>query len=123
MPSPNTISAEKLARLLGRPDSPSLIDVRTEEDFDADPRLVPGAVRRSWKEVPVWGPAFAGTGRSAVVICRKGLKLSQGAAAWLRHQGVPSDVLEGGIEEGRGVIVRAEEALQELHLLLHLNNN
>ena len=97
MPSPNTISIDRLARLLGRPDSPSLIDVRTEEDFDADPRLVPGAVRRPWAEVPAWGPAFAGTGRSAVVICKKGLKLSQGAAAWLRHQGVPTDVLEGGM--------------------------
>ena len=97
MPSPNAISADKLARLLGRPDSPSLIDVRTEEDFGADPRLVPGAVRRPWNEVPAWGPAFAGTGRSAVVICKKGLKLSQGTAAWLRHQGVPADVLEGGM--------------------------
>ena len=97
MPSPNTISIDRLARLLGRTDSPSLIDVRTEEDFDADPRLIPGAVRRPWEEVPAWGPAFAGTGRSAVVICKKGLKLSQGAAAWLRHQGVPTDVLEGGM--------------------------
>jgi rhodanese-related sulfurtransferase len=97
MPSPNTISADKLARLLGRPDSPSLIDVRTEDDFDADPLLVPGAVRRPWNEAPAWGPAFAGAGRSAVVICKKGLKLSHGAAAWLRHQGVPADVLEGGM--------------------------
>lgn len=63
MPSPNTIPADKLARLLGRPDSPSLIDVRTDEDFDADPRLVPGAVRRPWNEAPAWGRAFAGTGR------------------------------------------------------------
>jgi rhodanese-related sulfurtransferase len=97
MPSPNTITADKLARLIGRPDSPSLIDVRTEEDFAADPRLVPGAVRRPCTEVPVWGPEFAEPGRPAVVICRKGLKLSQGAAAWLRHQGVPTDVLDGGM--------------------------
>lgn len=97
MPSPNTISADKLARLLGRPDSPSLIDVRTDEDFDADPRLVPAAVRRPWNEVPAWGPAFVGTGRSAVIICKKGLKLSHGVAAWLRHQGLTADVLEGGM--------------------------
>ncbi len=97
MPSPNAISVDKLARLLGRPDSPSLIDVRTDEDFGADPRLVPGAVRRPWGEVPIWGPALAGTGRPAVVICKKGLKLSQGTAAWLRHQRVPADVLEGGM--------------------------
>ena len=97
MPSPNTISADKLARLLGRPDSPSLLDVRTDEDFDADPRLVPASVRRPWNEVPAWGPAFAGTGRSAVIICKKGLKLSHGVAAWLRHQGLTADVLEGGM--------------------------
>lgn len=97
MPSPNTISPDKLARLIGRPDSPVLIDVCTEEDFAANPRLVPGAVRRPWADVPAWGPALAAARRPAVVVCQKGLKLSQGVAAWLRHEGVPADVLEGGI--------------------------
>ena len=96
MPSPNTISPDKLARLIGRPDSPVLIDVCTEEDFAANPRLVPGAVRRPWADVPAWGPDFV-AGRPAVIVCKKGLKLSQGVAAWLRHEGVPTDVLEGGI--------------------------
>jgi hypothetical protein len=36
--------------------------------------------------------------RSAVVICRKGLKLSEGAAAWLRHAGVAAETLDGGFE-------------------------
>jgi hypothetical protein len=53
-------------------------------------------VRRRHEEAPAWAHEFAG--RSAIVICRKGLKLSQGAAAWLRHEGVPADSLEGGIE-------------------------
>jgi rhodanese-related sulfurtransferase len=95
MSSPNIITPEKLARLIGRPDCPSLIDVCTEEDFACDPRLVPGAVRRSHRDVAAWAPEFAG-GRSAVVICQKGQKLSQGVAAWLRHAGVPADSLEGG---------------------------
>ena len=38
------ISAEKLSRLIGTPNAPALIDVRTDEDFAADPRLVPGLV-------------------------------------------------------------------------------
>ena len=38
-------------------------------------------------------------GRPAVVICHKGLKLSQGVAAHLRHEGVPADTLEGGTWE------------------------
>ena len=47
--------------------------------------LVPGSVRRSLADVPAWAQALAG--RSAVVICQKGLKLSHGVAAWLRHDG------------------------------------
>jgi rhodanese-related sulfurtransferase len=97
MPSPNSISVEKLARLIGRPDSPALIDVCTEEDFAANPRLIPGAVRRPWETVPDWGPGFVAAGRPAIVICKKGLKLSQGVAAWLRHEGIPADSLEGGV--------------------------
>lgn len=97
MPSPNTISPDKLARLIGRPDTPILIDVCTDEDFAANPRLVPGAVRRPWNEAPGWGADYVAAGRHAVVICKKGLKLSQGVAAWLRYSGVTADVLEGGI--------------------------
>lgn len=94
MSSITSISPEKLARLIGKPDCPVLIDVQTEEDFAADPRLIPGAVRRRFDTVSEWAPEFAG--RSAVVICQKGLKLSEGVAAWLRHSGVPAESLEGG---------------------------
>src|SRR5947209_16282162 len=94
MSSLNTISIDKLVRLIGTPACPTLIDVQTAEDFAADPRLVPGAVRRPWAEVADWAPEF--DGRPAVVVCQKGLKLSQGVAAWLRHAGVPAEVLEGG---------------------------
>jgi hypothetical protein len=82
----NTISIDKLVRLIGTPACPSLIDVQTDEDFAAAPRLVPSAVRRPWAKAGDWAPEF--DGRSAVVICQKGLKLSQGVAAWLRHAGV-----------------------------------
>jgi rhodanese-related sulfurtransferase len=94
MSSFNTISAEKLARLIGTPKCPILIDVRTDEDFDSDPRLIPGSVRRPFATVPDWTREF--TGKSLVVICQKGLKLSHGVAAWLRHAGIPADSLEGG---------------------------
>ena len=94
MSSLNAISPDKLLRLLGRPDCPALIDVRLEEDFAADPRLIPGSLRRPHESVGAWAGDFAG--RSAVVICQRGLKLSQGVAAWLRQAGVPADVLEGG---------------------------
>ena len=88
------ITATKLMRLIGRPDAPVLIDVSTDEDHDADPRLLPGAVRRPFGGVEAWGPALCG--RSVVVVCHRGLKLSQGTAAWLRHLGVAAESLEGG---------------------------
>lgn len=106
MSSTTTISVDKLSRLIGTPKSPRLIDVRTDEAFVADPRLIPGAVRRSHEKPAEWAAQFRG--QSAVVICRHGQKLSEGVAAWLRHEGVPAEALEGGhtawVETGRPAV-------------------
>jgi rhodanese-related sulfurtransferase len=99
MSSINLISVEKLARLIGTPKCPTLIDVRTDEDFAADPRLVPGAVRRAHGDVADWAGDFSG--RSAIAICQRGLKLSQGVTAWLRHCGATAESVEGGFEAWR----------------------
>jgi len=94
MSSYTSISTEKLSRLIGTANAPTLIDVRIDEDFAADPRLIPGAFRRRHGEVSDWASHF--TGQSVVVVCQKGQKLSEGAAAWLRHTQVAAEVLEGG---------------------------
>jgi rhodanese-related sulfurtransferase len=94
MPALNTIPLDKLVRLVGTPKGPALIDVQLDEDFALNPRLVPGAVRRPHANVSQWASELRG--RSAIVICQKGLKLSQGVAAWLRHEGIPAEALEGG---------------------------
>jgi rhodanese-related sulfurtransferase len=95
MSSFNTISADKLARLIGVSHRPALIDVRAKEDFAADPRFIPGVIRRPSESASSWALEFAG--RSAVVICERGQKLSEGVAAWLRHAGASSaEVLVGG---------------------------
>ena len=96
MSSYTTISPDKLARLIGTANTPVLIDVRTDEDFAADPRLIPGAVRRSHKDAAEWGEEFSG--RPAIIACLRGQKLAQGTAAWLRHLDVSAEVLEGGFE-------------------------
>ena len=103
MSSINSISTEKLARLIGVPHAPALIDVRAKEDFAADPRFIPGVIRRPSESASSWAPEFAG--RSTVVICERGQKLSESAAAWLRNAGASSaEVLLGGhaawVEEG-----------------------
>jgi rhodanese-related sulfurtransferase len=96
MSSFTTISPDKLVRLIGTARSPALIDVRTDKDFAADPRLIPGAVRRKHEEAANWGSEFAG--QSAVVVCQRGEKLAQGTAAWLRHTNADAETLEGGFE-------------------------
>jgi rhodanese-related sulfurtransferase len=96
MSSPTTISPDKLARLIGTANMPALIDVRTDEDFAADQRLIPGAVRRNHEQAADWGGEYSG--RSAIVACLRGQKLAQGTAAWLRHVGVDAEALEGGFE-------------------------
>jgi rhodanese-related sulfurtransferase len=99
MPSPTEITVAQLARLVGVANAPAIIDVRTSEDYDADPRLVPGSMRHEYGAVSAWAGQYAG--RSVVVSCQKGLKLSQGVAAWLRHEGIAAETLEGGFEAWR----------------------
>lgn len=94
MASYNEISTSTLSRLIGTPDCPVLLDVRTDEDFDDDPRMIPGAVRHSFLDVLDIAGELAG--RAVVVYCQKGLKISQGAAALLRNAGVQAEVLESG---------------------------
>jgi rhodanese-related sulfurtransferase len=89
-----SISPDKLSRLIGTAKAPALVDVRTDDEFAADPRLIPGSVRRSHLHIDNWGPSLSG--RSVVVICSKGQKLSEGTAAMLRHGGIAAETLQGG---------------------------
>lgn len=90
MPAPNSISPEKLARLVGTPGCPAIVDVGS-----APGQCIPGSTRRPAEQVGNWSAELRG--RSAVVLCARGGKLSAGAAAWLRCDGVDSEILEGGI--------------------------
>ena len=94
MPSPTEITVAQLARLVGTPDCPTLLDVRTAEDVVDDPRLIPGARRHPFDDVGTLADEL----RHARVIayCQKGKKTSQGAAALLRVHGVRAETLEGG---------------------------
>ena len=85
MSSVNSIAFDKLARLIGTPKCPALLDVRADEAFSADPRLIPGSVRRSPDKTDEWAGEFHG--RTVVVIGSKGLKVSHGVAALLREAG------------------------------------
>jgi len=98
MPSFLEITTEKLNRIIGTPSAPVLIDVRIDEDFAADPRLLPASIRRDYRDVATWGSTITGP---AVIVCQQGKKLSHGVAAHLRHAGTQAEVLEGGFEAWR----------------------
>lgn len=88
-----------VSRLVGLPNTPDVIDVRIDDDYGADPRLVPGSRRQDW------APEYLG--KSVIVVCQRGQKLSEGTAAWLRHEGIDAQTLEGGFEAWR----KADELL------------
>ncbi|UUX49658.1 sulfurtransferase/chromate resistance protein [Nisaea acidiphila] len=94
MPSPDSITVPQLLRLIGTPEAPIIIDVRFEDDFDADPRLIPGGFHHSYLEIDALVPRLRG--RKVAVVCQKGRKLSQGATATLQTYGIDAEHLEGG---------------------------
>lgn len=94
MPAPDAISPDKLAKLIGTPRCPVLIDMREEDDFTLDRRMVPGARRLDAASLPVF--AEGAHGQAVIAICRSGHAISQGAAAWLRTAGIRAEYLEGG---------------------------
>jgi rhodanese-related sulfurtransferase len=94
MPSPSEITVSQLTRLIGTAAAPTLVDVRIDEDFSLDPNFIPGSRRCPHQKIA--SLAVELKGRHVVVYCQKGKKISQGANAILRNQGINTESLEGG---------------------------
>ncbi|WP_376710700.1 chromate resistance protein ChrB domain-containing protein [Pseudochrobactrum lubricantis] len=110
MPSNSEITTSQLIRLIGLPGSPTIIDVRIDEDTLADPRLLPAAARREALSVANWSKDFAG--KSVIVVCQQGRKLGQGVTARLRYEGIRAETLEGGFEAWRaagGLLIKPDK--------------
>ncbi len=91
-----SIDSPSLFSHLGSPNAPLLLDVRRDAAFDADDRLIAGALRP-----PADLVEFAGRmaqGRQVVVYCVRGHEVSQDAASALRASGLAALYLVGGIE-------------------------
>ncbi len=109
MPSTTSINATQLARLVGLPGAPAIVDVRKEPDADDDARLLPGARRRDAKDVAAWAGELRG--KHAVIVCQRGGSRSEGTAAWLRAEGVQAEILAGGFEawrDAKGLLIKTE---------------
>jgi rhodanese-related sulfurtransferase len=94
MPSPSEITVPQLSRIIGLPNAPLLIDVRANDEFRADPRVIPTARRHDHREISGWAGQYLD--RSVIVYCQHGLALSQGTAAWLRDRQIGAQTLKGG---------------------------
>jgi rhodanese-related sulfurtransferase len=90
------ITVEKLSRLMGLAQTPRFLDVRIDEDFEADSRFIPTSVRKSHRFFSEGGKMQSA--EPVVVICQRGHKLSQGVAALLRGHGIDAVSLAGGFE-------------------------
>src|SRR5262245_25506792 len=110
MPSPTEITVAQLSRLVGLPAAPALADVRTDQEYKSDPRLIPTAQRHTSTNVGGWCRRY--TGQPIIVLCQSGETLSQAAAARLRHEGFEAQTLEGGYNawhEARQLLVKASK--------------
>jgi rhodanese-related sulfurtransferase len=95
MPAPSEITPAQLLRLIGTPDAPFIVDSCIEPDFAEDPYLIPGSFRHPHSDIDALKQRLAG--RSCIVVCQRGLKLSQGLAARLRADGINAQFLSGGM--------------------------
>jgi rhodanese-related sulfurtransferase len=96
MPATTVITVSQFSRLIGLPNAPAVVDVRIDDDHRADPRLLPGSMQRDYRNIGGWVAGYRG--KSIVVICQRGQNRSEGTAAWLRHEGIEAQTLEGGFE-------------------------
>ena len=94
MPSPNAITPAQLMRLIGTPDAPVIIDVRIPENIAEDPALIPGAFQHAHGDITSLAASLVG--KSVVVSCKRGGKLSDGAVALLLWHGITAEKLQGG---------------------------
>lgn len=95
MPALNSISIDKLSRLIGTVAAPVLIDIREDRGTE----LVPASQPFPAAAVANWSPGLAG--RSVVVIDEDGARAAPGLAAWLRSEAIDSEILEGGFAAWR----------------------
>jgi thiosulfate sulfurtransferase len=74
-----------------------LLDVRRRPAFDADPRLITGAVWKDPEQVVIWTREL-NPDQPVIAYCVHGHEASRGVVDRLRALGIEAALLEGGIE-------------------------
>ena len=85
-----------LQQRLGAFPPPTLVDVRRQPAFEADPHVIKGAVKRAPEAVAEWSRELE-PWRPVIVYCVHGHEVSQDTAASLDAAGFDARYLQGGI--------------------------
>jgi rhodanese-related sulfurtransferase len=103
MPAPDAISCEKLAKLIGTPRCPTILDNRDDGVRAEDPHLLPGAHALTEADMrpDALDRLIATLSGPVVVACAEGHGRSQGLAALLRSRGISAEYLEDGYRAWR----------------------
>jgi rhodanese-related sulfurtransferase len=91
-----SIATTDLFACLGKASAPILVDVRRQDEFEANDRLIIGASRYAPEQVDSWSRALSSS-RSVVAYCSHGGEVSQRVATALRNAGMKATYLEGGL--------------------------
>ena len=91
-----SVSPGDLYARLGTASAPMLVDVRRQETFSADNKLIIGAHHRPPEDVTRWLNELP-VGRPVVAYCGHGREASQGVTATLSAAGIEAAYLEGGV--------------------------
>ena len=91
-----SVKAHELYERLGTASAPLLLDVRKSDAFEADDRLIIGAMNRPPEDVDLWQKALP-EGSTVVAYCIHGQEVSRNVASALRRAGVQAAYLDGGI--------------------------
>jgi len=95
-----TISTKELYAQLGTATAPVVVDARKRDAFDADDRLIVGAVRYDIDANKRWSKNLP-AGQPVILYCAHGAEVSQTAAAELQGAGINAAYLTGGIAAWR----------------------
>jgi len=91
-----SVSAAELYAHLGTAWAPALVGVRRQDAFDADDKLIIGALRRAPEEVDRWSWELP-VARTVVAYCSRGGDISQGVASTRHAAGAKAACLAGDI--------------------------
>ncbi|MHC1792054.1 rhodanese-like domain-containing protein [Solidesulfovibrio sp.] len=92
-----TISPAQLRSRIESGEGITLLDLRKQADFDADPVLIPGAVKLDPSKVAEWEDMVLGK-TNTVIYCARGGSISQSIQQHFEQKGIRVPYLEGGFD-------------------------